>query len=129
MLGRTEAADFLADKPVKMIWGVGPATAKRMHDLGDLPHRAAAGLPARGYDPAVRALWRRLYDFCRGDDPRRVEGRAQVGQLETTLSADTGELAALTRAVERFHRVAERLARYELSGVGDPVPKTPTLKF
>jgi len=119
VLGRSEAADFLADKPVKLIWGVGPATAKRMHDLGISRIGQLRAFPREDMTRLFGRFGDRLYDFCRGDDPRRVrEGRASKSvSSETTLSADTGELAALTRVVERLsHRVAERLARYELSG-------------
>ena len=119
VLGRAEAADFLADKPVKLIWGVGPATAKRMHDLGISRIGQLRAFPREDMTRLFGRFGERLYDFCRGDDPRRVrEGRASKSvSSETTLSADTGELAALTRVVERLsHRVAERLARYELSG-------------
>ena len=119
VLGRAEAADFLADKPVKLIWGVGPATAKRMHDLGISRIGQLRAFPREDMTRLFGRFGDRLYDFCRSEDPRRVrEGRASKSvSSETTLSADTGELAALTRVVERLsHRVGERLARYELSG-------------
>ena len=61
----------------------------------------------------------RLYQFCRGEDSRRVRedrGSKSVSS-ETTLMTDTGDLAELTAVVERLaNRVAERLQKYELEG-------------
>ena len=119
VLGRAEGADFLADKPVKLIWGVGPATAKRMHALGI---SRIAQLRAFPKEDMVRLFGRfgaRLYHFCRGEDDRHVrEGRASKSvSSETTLSTDTGDLGALTQVVERLaHRVAERLQKVQLEG-------------
>ena len=119
VLGRAEALDFLADKPVKLIWGVGPATAKRMSALGIT---RIAQLRAFPKDDMVNMFGRfgeRLYQFCRGEDSRRVRedrGSKSVSS-ETTLMTDTGDLAELTAVVERLaNRVAERLQKYELEG-------------
>ncbi|MCB9666294.1 MAG: DNA polymerase IV [Alphaproteobacteria bacterium] len=63
--------DFLHPRPVRVIWGVGPATAKRLEALGArtvgelaaLPEEALAGLGKHG------AFLRRL---AAGEDPREV---------------------------------------------------------
>ena len=119
VLGRAEGADFLADKPVKLIWGVGPATAKRMHALGITRISQLRAFPKEDMARMFGRFGERLYHFCRGDDSRRVrEGRSSKSvSSETTLNADTGDLGELTQIVERLSsRVAERLQKYELEG-------------
>ena len=34
IIGAAEAVNFLADKPVRMMWGVGPAMERKLHDDG-----------------------------------------------------------------------------------------------
>ena len=58
VLGRAEAADFLADKPVKLIWGVGRPPSGCTIWGSPASGSCAVRLPARGYDPDVRALRR-----------------------------------------------------------------------
>jgi DNA polymerase-4 len=119
VLGRREAMDFLADKPVKMIWGVGPATAKRMNALGITRISQLRAFPMEDMAQMFGRFGERLYHFCRGEDSRRVrEGTGSKSvSSETTLMVDTGDLAELTAVVERLaNRVAERLEKYELEG-------------
>ena len=119
VLGRGEAMDFLSDKPVKMIWGVGPATAKRMNALGITRISQLRAFPMEDMAQMFGRFGERLYHFCRGEDSRRVrEGTGSKSvSSETTLMVDTGDLAELTAVVERLaNRVAERLEKYELEG-------------
>ncbi|MDA8603113.1 DNA polymerase IV [Alphaproteobacteria bacterium] len=119
ILGQAEAKDFLADKPVKLIWGVGPATAKRMNALGITRIAQLRAFPKEDMIAMFGRFGERLYHFCRGEDTRRVRedrGSKSVSS-ETTLMTDTGDLAELTAIVERLsYRVAERLSTYELAG-------------
>ena len=119
ILGQAEAKDFLADKPVKPIWGVGPATAKRMNALGITRIAQLRAFPKEDMIAMFGRFGERLYHFCRGEDTRRVRedrGSKSVSS-ETTLMTDTGDLAELTAIVERLsYRVAERLSTYELAG-------------
>ena len=119
ILGQAEAKDFLADKPVKLIWGVGPATAKRMNALGITRIAQLRAFPKEDMIAMFGRFGERLYHFCRGEDTRRVrEDRGSKSVCsETTLMTDTGDLAELTAIVERLsYRVAERLSTYELAG-------------
>lgn len=119
VLGKADAMDFLADKPVKLIWGVGPATAKRMNALGITRIAQLRAFPKDDMVAMFGRFGERLYHFCRGEDPRRVRedrGSKSVSS-ETTLMEDTGDLAELTAVIERLsNRVAERLVKYELEG-------------
>ncbi|MGA0234274.1 MAG: DNA polymerase IV [Alphaproteobacteria bacterium] len=119
VLGKAEAMDFLADKPVKLIWGVGPATAKRMSALGITRIGQLRAFPKDDMISMFGRFGERLYHFCRGEDSRSVRedrGSKSVSS-ETTLMEDTGDLAELTAVIERLSsRVAERLQKYELEG-------------
>ena len=95
---------FLAPLPVEALWGVGPATAARLHALG---LRTVTDLRARSSQELVAALGRWggfLYEQAFGRDDRPVEpGReARSRGAETTLSQDTRDLERLT-ALLRGH--------------------------
>src|SRR5690349_1767184 len=75
-IGRAEAVAFLAPQPVAILWGVGPALAKRLADdgirtVGDLKGREEVWLVRR-----YGAMGRQLYQYARGEDPRRVAPEA-----------------------------------------------------
>ena len=67
-----EVADFLADLPVEKIWGVGKATATRLHDAG-IP--TCGAMRERSELELVRRFGKfgsSLYRLCRGIDERAV---------------------------------------------------------
>ena len=119
VIGRAEAADFLADKPVGLIWGVGRALRGALEHEGirtirDLRRHDEATLVARH-----GAMGRRLYRFARGDDDRRVEAnaRAKTISAETTFNEDIADpKALLARLWPLCEKVAARLKRAELAG-------------
>jgi DNA polymerase-4 len=109
VVGRREARDFLARRPVTAIWGVGAALAERLaadglRSVGDLQAADPATL-ARRYG----AMGLRMARLARGDDDRRVdpdEKRKSVG-AETTFDTDIAD-QALLRPILR--RLAEKVA-------------------
>ncbi|MFN4090723.1 MAG: DNA polymerase IV [Alphaproteobacteria bacterium] len=112
VIGRTEAAAFLASRPVGLVWGVGPAMCRRLADdgiltIGDLQRRSAVDLVA-GYG----RFGERLARLARGEDDRRVVPERPVKSIsaETTFDADLDGLDPLKRALWRLcKRVAGRL--------------------
>ncbi len=67
-----EVADFLADLPVEKIWGVGKATATRLHEAG-IP--TCGAMRERSELELVRRFGKfgsSLYRLCRGIDERTV---------------------------------------------------------
>lgn len=119
MIGRVEAPQFLANKPVRLLWGVGPAMAARLQRdgiarIGQLQQLSREALQA-GYG----ALGERLYHFARGEDSRQIGGGAVRKSLsaETTFAADLNDPAALTRRLDRLcGRVARGLTGKGLAG-------------
>ncbi|MDH3596893.1 MAG: DNA polymerase IV [Rhodospirillales bacterium] len=126
VIGRAEARDFLEDKPVGIVWGVGAALQKVLArdgitKVGDLWACEEPDLIAR-----YGAMGRRLYRFARGKDGRRVEPDAPTKSVsaETTFDEDVAGLDALSvRLWPLCETVSRRLKRAGLAG------RTVTLKL
>ncbi len=119
VIGRAEAAEFLADKPLRIIWGVGQAldaalARDGLRSVGDLRAREEIDLVAR-----YGAIGRRLSRFARGIDERRVEPNAPTKSLsaETTFDRDIAAPEALLAQLWPLcEKVAARLKKAELAG-------------
>jgi DNA polymerase-4 len=126
VIGMAEAAAFLAGRPVRLLPGVGPALERRLAEaglatVGDVRAMAEAELVLR-----FGAIGRRLARFARGEDGRKVTPVRPTKSVsaETTFERNTGDAAALARAVWPLAvRVAGRLARARLAAT------TATLKL
>ena len=97
VIGEAETAAFLRDKPVRMIWGVGPAAQSALADAGirsftDLLRWEQTDLVAR-----FGSLGYRLWHLARGQDKRRVSAHAPVKSIskETTFFEDTASAEIL----------------------------------
>ena len=93
VIGKAETADFLRDKPVRLIWGVGAVSQAALdkagiHLFSDLLRWSEVDLTAR-----FGSMGTRLYHLARGEDRRRVSAHEPVKSIskETTFSEDTGE--------------------------------------
>jgi DNA polymerase-4 len=126
VIGRAETADFLAPKPVRLLWGVGLATqtaleAAGIRTLADLRRWPEAELVAR-----FGSMGRRLHALARGEDDRPVnphEAPKSIGK-ETTLAADTADPDLLDGHLWRLsEQVADRAKARRLAG------RTVTLKL
>lgn len=99
-----EGAAFIAAMPVRRIHGIGPVTARRMHELGietgaDLRARDLRFLQAHFGSSADY-----YYRAARGEDDRPVrerEGRKSVS-VEDTFSDDLTDRAALVTEIDRI---------------------------
>lgn len=119
VIGRAEAVDFLAPKPVTLIWGIGKAFASSLErdgirTIGQL-QRMELGDLMRAYG----SMGNRLYHLSRGVDDRPVKPDHAVKSVsaETTFNsdiADLGELTSILRA--QSEKVSRRLKKAELAG-------------
>jgi DNA polymerase IV len=118
--------EFLHGHPVEALWGVGPATAKR---LGDLGVRTVGDLAALPVDTVVRRLGKasglHLAALSRGEDPSPVTPDRPAKSIghEETFSQDLSDSAVLERHVLRM---AESVATM-LRGAGSTC-RTVTVK-
>ncbi|MGV6839977.1 MAG: DNA polymerase IV [Planktomarina sp.] len=93
VIGKKETADFLKDKPVGLIWGVGAVTRMGLENAGiqtfaDLRRWDETDLTAR-----FGSMGTRLWHLARGQDRRKISARAPVKSIskETTFGADTSD--------------------------------------
>ena len=120
VIGEAEAVNFLAAKPVGLIWGVGKAMQARLaadglRTIGALQRLDAAELGRRYGSMGIR-----LARLSRAEDSRTVEPRREAKSVsaETTFGediADGHELRAILRALAE--KVARRLKRADMAGV------------
>lgn len=126
VIGRAETQDFLAPKPVKIIWGVGSATQAALEKAGirtisDLRRWQRDDLSAR-----FGSMGERLFKLSRGQDSRPVMRDAAVKSIskETTFFEDTSDPDLLDGHLWRLsEQVADRAKAKGLAG------RTVTLKL
>lgn len=119
VIGRAETADFLRDKPVRMIWGVGAAFQATLEKAGirtfdDLRRWDRQDLAAR-----FGAGGERLFHLARGEDHRSVQRDAPMKSIsaETTFDEDTAAPEVLDGHLWRLsERVTDRAKAKGLAG-------------
>lgn len=97
VIGRAETVNFLKPKPVRLIWGIGPATQASLdkagiHTIGDLHRWEKDQLTER-----FGQTGERLFHLARGEDFRRISPNAPVKSIskETTFFEDTSDADVL----------------------------------
>ncbi len=117
---------FVAALPVERLWGVGPATARKLRAAG---LRRASDIRQRSPEQLGRLLGQHgllLHRLAHGDDPRpvRVDRAPKSRGAETTFHEDVVDSEELTRVIAGLAAsVARSLARIERPG------RTITLKL
>ena len=119
IIGEAETADFLRDKPVSLIWGVGQATQDSLNKAGirtfsDLLRWDRQDLSAR-----FGGMGERLYHLARGQDRRRVSAHAPVKSIsnETTFFEDTANADILDGHIWRLsEQISARAKARGLAG-------------
>ncbi len=119
VIGKAETAEFLRNKPVRLIWGVGHAAQAALDKAGirtfaDLLRWERTDLVAR-----FGTMGERLWHLARGQDHRRVNARAPVKSIsnETTFLKDTGNLDLLDGHLWRLsENVSDRAKARGLAG-------------
>jgi DNA polymerase-4 len=119
VLGASEAAGFLAPKPVGFIYGVGTVSAARLAQDGyrliaDLQRADELELMRRYGEEGAR-LWR----LARGIDTRRVDPARETKSIsaETTFERDISALRPLEQHLwELSEKVSARLKAQALAG-------------
>ena len=119
VIGAAETLDFLADKPVKLIWGVGASLqgklkADGLNTIGDIRGREEVDLVAR-----YGSMGKRLLALSRGEDFRRISTDPGMKSIsaETTFDVDITDQEALEAHLWRLAvRVADRAKAKETTG-------------
>lgn len=111
VIGLAETETFLADKPIKLIWGVGKVGQASLEKAGirtfaDLHRWDRSDLHVR-----FGAMGDRLWYLARGQDARSISQRQTVKSIskETTFSVDTASLEVLDKHIWRLsEQVSDR---------------------
>lgn len=122
--GLTEVAvgtelDFLAPLPISKLWGVGPKTQERLHELGV---KVVGDLRRFELDTFVRRFGEHgahLHALAHARDPRRVETgreRKSISHEDTYHQDVMGRDALRAKLLSQATRVADRLVRKKLVG-------------
>jgi DNA polymerase-4 len=117
----SEEIAFLHPLPVERLWGVGAATAEKLHGRGLFTVGEVAQVPEAALVAMLgRASGRHLHALAHNDDPRPVRvGRRRgsigsqhaIGWHRHTPEAIDASLAAIVDRVARRLRAAERVGR------------------
>ena len=113
--------EFLHPLPVERLWGVGPVTARKLHERGlDTVAQVAALPETELVDLLGRAAGRHLHALAHNRDPRRVQtgrrrrsigGQRALGRGRRSAQALDAVLVGLVDRVTRRLRRAERMCR------------------
>src|SRR6266850_401983 len=116
VLQEADIEQFLRDLPISRLWGVGPKTEVRLHEMG---FRSIGELQKASRESLVRSLGslgEHLYHLSQGIDDRPVVPNWEPKSVgtETTFEEDTGDREFLLRTIlELSDHVAERLRKDE----------------
>lgn len=119
VIGKAETMDFLRPRPVRLIWGVGPAAQESFDRAGirtfeDLLRWDKSELTAR-----FGGMGARLWHLARGEDARHVSNRTPVKGIsnETTFFEDTANPDILDGHIWRMaEKVASRAKATDKAG-------------
>ena len=109
IIGKAETADFLHDKPVRIIWGIGPAAQANLEKAGVRKISDLLRWDRRDLHARFGTMGDRLWHIARGEDARRISNRAPVKSIsnETTFFEDTSDPELLDG---HLWRLAEKVA-------------------
>ncbi|OOY09266.1 DNA polymerase IV [Thioclava sp. F36-7] len=126
VIGRGDTEEFLRDKPVSILWGVGAATRSALGRAGirTLADIRRAGLSRM--EDRFGASGRRLFELASGLDARRVSPDSPMKSVsnETTFNTDIADREALMGKLWHLaEKVSARMKARDLAG------RTVTLKL
>jgi len=118
IVSRGEAAAFLADKPVSLLWGVGAALQRQLASDGIALIGQLAELGDRELAARYGRIGARIARLAHGEDDRTVlsHSLAQTISAETTLAHDEAEVDILSRVLWPLcEKVSVRLKQSSLA--------------
>lgn len=93
VIGRAETVDFLRPRPVRLIWGIGPAAQESLEAAGIRTFEDLLRWDRDDLTHRFGGMGERLWHLARGEDARRVSAHTPVKGLsnETTFHEDTSD--------------------------------------
>ena len=119
VLGPSDGQAFLADKPVRILWGIGPSLASSLSRRGILKVGDLARFSEAELSRLFGSMGPRLAAYAQAEDPRKVRSREPTKSIsaETTFYTDLSALEDLYPNLKRLAgRVASRAQRSSQAG-------------
>ena len=119
VIGKFETAEFLRDKPVQLIWGVGQVTRDALNTAGIRTFADLLRWDRKDLGARFGAMGDRLYFLARGQDRRRISPNAPMKSIsnETTFFDDTSNADILDGHIWRLaEKVSDRAKARNIAG-------------
>ena len=119
VIGKAETGDFLRDRPVRLIWGIGPAAQESLERAGIRTFADLLRWERRDLGARFGQMGDRLWHLARGEDRRRVSAHTPMKSIsnETTFFEDTASPDILDGHLWRMaEKVADRAKAKSLAG-------------
>lgn len=116
-----QVLEWLAPQPVSVLWGAGPKTQRRLHELGYETVGQVAGASRVALERTLGRAGTKFHALANGRDPRSVERRDGARSLssERTLAHDLSDPERILRHLRKAaDTVAARLRRAQLHARG-----------
>ncbi|MFD1199914.1 DNA polymerase IV [Brucella gallinifaecis] len=119
VIGEAEALDFLRNKPVSMLWGVGKSFNAKLESDGIRTIGQLQTMDESSLMKAYGIMGQRLFRLSRGQDSRKVEPEHDMKSIsaETTFNEDLSkadDLVPVLRALSE--KVSRRLKTSDIAG-------------
>lgn len=119
VLGRADAQNFLKDKPVNFIYGIGPSFAKKLNAQGVFTINDVRKIGDKAMAKRFGDIGLHLSRLSRAEDSRRVSpGRERKSvSSETTFSADISDIETLKDQLWIIcQKTADRAKGHDIAG-------------
>ena len=119
IIGKAETPTFLRDKPVRLIWGIGPVAQASLDKSGIRTFADLLRWDRKDLGARFGAMGDRLYHLARGEDYRRVSNNAPMKSIsnETTFNDDTADADILDGHIWRLaEKVSDRAKARQIAG-------------
>ena len=119
VIGEMEALDFLRDKPVSMIWGVGKSLNAKLESDGIRTIGQLQTMDEGTLMKAYGTMGQRLFRLSRGQDSRKVEPEHDMKSVsaETTFNKDLSQATDLIPVLRALsEKVSQRLKAGDIAG-------------
>lgn len=116
IVSEEDVAQFLRDLPIARLWGVGPKTEHRLHQMGLHTIGQIAAVSREALVRSLGTLGEHLFQLSQGKDSRPVVPNWEPKSIssETTFEEDTADRDLLLRTIlELSDHVAARLRKEE----------------
>ena len=114
IVSEEDVTQFLRDLPIARLWGVGPKTEHRLHEMGFHTIGQIAAVPRESLVRSLGSLGEHLFQLSQGKDDRPVVPNWEPKSIssETTFEEDTADRELLLRTIlELSDHVAARLRK------------------